>query len=135
MATGIFCIENWTGDLRSRATVLPLLQFLAASDGTRFIHQRVSTPRELRHYLGRFAALGEYRVGYLALHGDRGVVRVGRHDLTLEHLAAWSSLDMASATRDEDLDDPEWTVDLTGKVLYLGSCSSLRVSRERLARL
>jgi hypothetical protein len=135
MAAGIFCIENWTGDLRSKATVLPLLEFLAKSDGTRFVHQRVSTPRELRHYLGRFAALAEYRVGYLAVHGDRGVVRVGRHELTLEHLAAWSSLETAGVGGEEDLDDPEWIVDLTGKVLYLGSCSSLRVTHDRLDRL
>ena len=82
--------------------------------------------------MGRFASLAEYRVGYLAVHGERGAVRVGRHKLTLEHLAAWSSLDAVRAHSDEDLDDPEWTVDLSGKVLYLGSCSSLRVSRDRL---
>lgn len=135
MAAGIFCIENWAADLRSKATVSPLLEFLHRSDGTRFVHQRVSTPRELHHYLARFAALDAYRVGYLALHGDRGKVNIGRHELTLERLATWASLDAARLADDAELDDPEWVVDLRGKALYLGSCASLHVSQRRLHEL
>jgi len=55
-----------------------LLRFLEAHGAARVIHQRVETPRELDHYLSRFAALDSYQVGYLALHGRRGHVYVGR---------------------------------------------------------
>jgi hypothetical protein len=99
VAGGIFCIENWSGDLRVTASVRPLLEFLAESDTARFIHQRVDTAGELSHYLSRFAALDSYRVGYLAMHGDRGRVYVGRHDVTLATLAAWARLDESPPTR------------------------------------
>ena len=132
MAGGIFCIENWSGDLRVTASVRPLLEFLAESDTARFIHQRVDTAGELTHYLARFAALDSYRVGYLAMHGDRGRVYVGRHDVTLAKLAAWARLDEPPPTVEED-EQPD-VLDLEGKVLYLGSCASLRATPAALRR-
>jgi hypothetical protein len=135
MPGGVFCIENWSNDLRSPTTVRPLLDFLESSGTARCIHQRVSTPRELRHYLARFANLESYRVGYLALHGERGRVLVGSHELTLENLVAWATLDQSDIQTDSELDEPEWVVDLTGKVLYLGSCATLHISHKRLAAL
>lgn len=135
MAGGIFCIENWSGDLRSQTSVRPLLDFLERSGAARCIHQRVSTPRELRHYLARLTNYDSYGVGYLALHGERGRVLVGTHEVTLESLVGWATLDKSDIETDSKIDDPEWVVDLTGKVLYLGSCATLHVSEQRLAAL
>jgi hypothetical protein len=69
------------------------------------------------------------------MHGSRGAVAVGRHELTLERLAAWSSLEETRRPSEAELNDPEWVIDLTGKVLYLGSCASLHVSQGRLRGL
>lgn len=134
MAGGIFCIENWTGDLRSPDSVLPLLNFVRESGAARVIHQRVSTPRELHHYIARFADIGTYRVGYLAMHGAKGgKLYVGRHEVTLESLGKWARLDEMAAAH-EGLDDPEPPVDLSGKVIYLGSCATLNLSPARLEK-
>lgn len=122
MAGGIFCIENWSADLRSQDTVGPLLDFLASHGDARVIRQRVSTTGELRLYMRRFSDLKSYQIAYLALHGARGKVCVGNMSLEIEHLVSASGGDDA-------------VIDLTGKILYLGSCASLSVSRERLQRL
>jgi hypothetical protein len=138
MAGGIFCIENWSGDLRSTETVAPLLDFLARHGSARVIHQRVSTPFELCHYMSRFADLRSYQVAYLALHGERGRVFVGNRPLDLEQLVIWSRGDTEEGLPNGSGDipvDEECVVDLSGKVLYLGSCASLGVDRARLRRL
>lgn len=136
MPGGIFCIENWSGNLTSRDTVEPLLRFLVESQAARVIHRQVDTRLELGHYLSRFAALPSYSVGYIAMHGTRGQVQVGAKSIDLETLIEWSSLnDGAPALDLETEQEIEWTLDLTGKVLYLGSCASLRVSPARLAAL
>ena len=139
MAGGVFCIENWSGDLRSPATVLPVLDFLRTHDAARVIHQRVSTPQELAHYMKWFAGNKTYRVAYLGLHGQRGKVFVGSVPVDLRTLVEWSSDD--PRTRHLRTPNPsgeseeEWVLDLTGKVLYLGSCASLSVSPKRLKEL
>ncbi len=132
---GIFCIENWSPDVRSASSIRPLLELLRDGPGgdTRFIHQRVSTPQELRFYLGRFTHLGGYNVGFLALHGAPNRVFVGAEELALEDLLRWTrDFEHPSSLRD---DDSDWRLDLSGKVLYLGSCASLRVSTDRLEAL
>jgi hypothetical protein len=130
---GIFCIENWTGDLRSRSTVQPLLEFLEKSDvGVRFIHQRVATLGELRDYMDRWSALDSYELGFLALHGSPGKVQVGSEAMRVGEL-----LD-----RSWDRDEDPWVIDLSGKTLYFGSCSTFsgqdrfeEVARQTKARL
>jgi len=133
---GIFCIENWSGDLRSKDSSTDLLEFLERHGAARTVHQRVSTARELGHYLSRFASQTTYRVGYLAMHGSRGQVFVGSTPVSLETLISWSTLEGEAAPRLTAGGDPEeYVVDLAGKVLYLGSCASLNVSRDQLAKL
>jgi hypothetical protein len=136
VAGGIFCIENWSGDFRSKDSSSDLLAFLEKHGAARTIHQRVSATRELGHYLSRFASQTTYRVGYLAMHGSRGKVYVGTTPVSLETLINWSTMDGEAAPRLSDTGEPEeYVVDLVGKVLYLGSCASLNVSPERLATL
>jgi hypothetical protein len=136
MAGGIFCIENWSGDLRSKYSSNDLLEFLERHGAARTVHQRVSTTRELGHYLSRFADQTTHRVGYLAMHGSRGQVYVGSTPVSLETLISWSTLEGDDAPRLSAAGEPEeYVVDLAGKVLYLGSCASLNVSPDRLAEL
>ncbi len=85
---------------------------------------------ELRLYLGRFETLESYRLAYLALHGERGSVWVGRDRVRLEELVELVDEDRWGDA-EEDVDAGAGNVlNLTGKVLYLGSCASLA----RLAR-
>ena len=131
---GVFCIENWSGDLRSTESVRDLLEFLDRHGAARTVHQRVSTTRELGHYLSRFASQSSYRVAHLALHGGPGGVYVGSARMNLETLIRWSTLQ--EAPRLDPAGEPEnWVVDLRGKVLYLGSCASLQISKPRLQEL
>ena len=60
MPGGIFCIENFSADLRNRETVRPILEFLEQREAARVLHRPVETHRELRHYLSRFAGLRDY---------------------------------------------------------------------------
>lgn len=113
---GVFCIENWTSDLRSRSSVQPLLEFLKRSVGLRYVHQRVSTLDELRDYMDRWSDLASYELGFLALHGSPGKIAVGAESMTVRGL-----LD-----RTWDDDEEPWVIDLRGKVLYFGSCSTFR---------
>ncbi|MDQ3934867.1 MAG: hypothetical protein M3340_09600 [Actinomycetota bacterium] len=126
MPGGIFCIENWSADLRSQDSVAPLLDFLDAHRGARVIRQRVLTATELELYLGRFSELKSYQVAYLALHGQRGKVFVGNEDIELERLVSRSNGANGAAAA---------PIDLSGKVLYLGSCGSLSVTRNRIRAL
>ena len=133
MAAGIFCIENWSKDLRSSGTVGPLLDFMSSSGDARVIHQRVSTVYELTHYLRRFSALRSYQVAYLALHGDRGKVYVGDEGVELEDLVTWTMLSgRRSGGVGSNGDSDDSVIDLRGKVLYFGSCGSLGIPRDRL---
>jgi hypothetical protein len=134
MPGGVYCIENWSASDASPDTVLPLLTFLRENGAAKAIHQRISHPRELGHYLQRFANQTACRVGYLALHGSRRHVHVGRRKVDLDTLITWSTLDEPDPPRMND-DDQQWVLDLTGKVLYLGSCATLRVSPRQLEEL
>jgi len=121
MAGGIFCIENWSGDLRSPETVLPILAFLESHGSARVIHQRVSTTQELAYYLQRFAHdLNSYKVGYLALHGERGSVFVGSEPIDLEKLVEWSSGKESTATARALL--PEAASRLSGSSICAARC-------------
>jgi len=95
----------------------------------------VATARELGYYLSRFAALGSYPVGYLATHGTRGGVWVGNERISIETLTAWSSSIEKAPSLDGHGKPKDWVLDLSGKVLYLGSCATLDVTEERLERL
>lgn len=122
---GVFCIESWSSDLRVRSTVRPLLSFLESTGDINVIHQRVKDRNELLDYLGVWSRYDTYPFGFLAMHGARGEVVAGAECVTIEELV--------DATLDGD--DEEWSLDLQGKVLYLGGCSTFRTDSGRLERL
>lgn len=110
---GIYCIENWSGRRTNRDSVKPVLDYLEAAGEARYIHERVSTLDELEHRLDDWAPRKQYTVCYLALHGSPQHVWVGSHELSLQDLLL------------VDQGDDERPVDLTGKTLFLASCSTL----------
>ena len=136
MATGIFCIENWSANLASKDSVLPLLQFIEQRQTARTIHQQVDTPRILRHYLYRFSDLRQYPICYLALHGSKGHVDVGNQSLSLKEFISWFySEGREPGPGAPPHPDDEWVFDFSNKVLYFGSCSSLKVDGDDLAEI
>jgi hypothetical protein len=122
---GVFCIESWSADLRSKSSLRPLLEFLEATDDINVIHQRVRNRTELLNYVDIWTTYDSYPVGFLAMHGGPGKVRAGADDVTIE--------DLIDAT--EDRDSQEWAIDLRGKVLYLGACSTFHTRPSRIEAL
>jgi hypothetical protein len=117
---GIYCIENWSGRRANRNSVRPLLQFLETSGVARFIHEKVSSVDELQGKIDDWAPRKQYPVAYLALHGSEHTVNVGRHEVNLDELLRTDPDDQA--------------VDLSGKTLFLASCSTLAADRRSLKR-
>lgn len=114
---GVFCLEgNWDDDLRDRSSVLPTLEMLDARHLCSYIHRDVATTDELRHYLkeGGKRKYDHYSVIFLAFHGDRGKIHLGRESVTLEDLAGI----MAG--------------NCDGSIVYFGSCATTWVSKSRL---
>lgn len=87
---GVFCLEGeWHSDLENRASVLPLLDMLERLGEVKAIHRDVGTKDEAARYLGKYAQRGydDYRVLYLAAHGDRGRLRwSNRNFMALDEL-------------------------------------------------
>jgi hypothetical protein len=114
---GVFCLEgDWDESLTSRCSVEPQLRMLAEFGYRPPIHRDVATRAEFEHYLGRWLTkrYSDYVVGYLAFHGERRTIRLGRDGLTLEQLG-----DLVDG-RAED------------RIFYLGACQTLDVADEEL---
>ena len=91
MPAGVFCLENWSGRLTEHSSVRPLLDFMAPrGHGLRYIHRTVDSGDQLDYYFDRWSWLKAYPLGYLALHGERGHLRVGNDLLSLERLLRYS---------------------------------------------
>lgn len=116
-ALKVLCLESWSGDLRHRESVRPLLDVLAEQAPVAFIHRTIDSRAQLVDYLARWSRLKSYRVCYLACHGRAGKVYIGGDEVGL--------LDLAKELRDEH-------IDLSGQTLYLGSCDVMGVPRKVL---
>jgi hypothetical protein len=87
------CLESWSGDLRNRETVRPLLEVLGAQAGLKFIHRTIDHREHLFRYLRRWQALNGYRVAYVACHGSEGRPHVEGETVSLDDLG--TALDAA----------------------------------------
>ena len=134
MSGGVFCIENWSGRLETPDSVQPLLDLLelngAASALVSALQHHVSSATTCSG--SPSSATTRWA---LALHGNPGGVYVGSQRISLETLTAWSSKVDKARALDGRGQPTDWLLNLEGKVLYLGSCASLRVSRKRLQEL
>lgn len=118
-ASGIFCLEGeWSSDLRDRRSVKPILTLLEQLNIADSVHRDVATRDELEHYIGKWQQkrYDGYRVLYLAMHGDPGTVYLGRDELSLDELEQI----LAGSCK--------------GKVIYFGSCLTLKGNNDRLQR-
>jgi len=116
---GIFCLEGgWSSDLRSRHSVLPLLEYLQAVGQVRFVHERAYTFAETIHLLRKWPQrqYERFSLGYFGFHGTAGKLHLGRRTLTLEELG-----DVLAGA-------------CSGRTIYFGSCSVLDLPRRQIER-
>lgn len=111
---GVFCLEGpWSNLLTDDSSVRPLLEVLERRGAIRFAHRDAITKEEFERYILQWTQ-SQYRhlkVGYLAFHGKPGAIWVGNKTVQLDELR-------------ETLRGR-----LSGRVLYFGSCATMRVPR------
>lgn len=115
-ANGIFCLEGeWDPDLRERLSVLPVLEYLERLGEIKAIHRDVATRAELKHYLGKWSQrrYDDYRVLFLATHGDKGELTWSKGNRT-------SLVELAEILGDS----------ANGCYIYLGACLTLFDDKE-----
>lgn len=118
----IFCIEgDWHPDLREKDTIENALKFMETASGmkVKYIHRHCSTHEELHHRINEYnkRRYNQFSIFYLAFHGvPNGLKLNPKQVLTLDELA-----DMAENK-------------LRNKILHLGSCETLNISRRDIKR-
>ncbi len=114
----VFCLEgNWRPDLRNRATIRSVLEFLSVNCNLSYIHRDCGTREEFIYYLRRWPQkrYEKYAIGYLAFHGQPGSLEINKRTyFELEELG-------------EILEDK-----CAGRILHFGSCNVLDVSPARI---
>ena len=114
---GIFCLEGeWSSDLRDRISVQPVLDLLEALGIATYIHRDVATLDEFGYYMAKLTQrrYDDFKVVYLAMHGDEGSIYLGHDQVNLDELEAVAG----EACR--------------GRVIYMGSCLTLKSEPKRL---
>ncbi|MFA6152670.1 MAG: DUF6642 family protein [Chitinophagaceae bacterium] len=115
---GIFCIEGfWYGDHRDRTSVYPVLELINNIEKLPFIHHRCGTVEEFKFSIERWKTKSfhsKYPILYLAFHGEKGLIKIGRHTITLVQLAE------ILGTKCE------------GAVIYFGSCETMKMDKRHL---
>lgn len=115
---GVFALEgDWADDLRHGGSMRPVFDLLASQRLLQLVHRDVGTTAELEYYAqklmhGRYK---RFRILHLAFHGNPGKLWVGDDHVDLEQLADL----LGEACSD--------------RLVHFGSCSTMRVSPERLA--
>ena len=116
---GVFAFEgDWNSNLKKPQSVRPLVKFLEESHNIRSIYKDVGTREELFLYLNRWLQrrYKEYPIGMFAFHGTAGALHLGRQKVTLDELAA------------------EINGQATGRILYFGSCDTLKIPDQEIER-
>jgi hypothetical protein len=114
---GVFCLEgNWSPKLTDRSSVRPLLEALEDLGHIKFSHRDVATVGELEHYLKKWIQAGyaDYKLLHLAFHGGPGGIWIGQKQVDLQELA--------EVLRGS----------CTDRIIYFGSCSTLKISSAEL---
>ncbi len=104
---------EWSNSVTDRSSVQPALSILEELKLAKLTRRHINREDDLVEELRKWGlkSNASYGVGYLALHGTPSSVYVRSEKVPLRHLA----------DRLADLD-----VDLTGRVLHMGSCAVLR---------
>ncbi|MEW6443564.1 MAG: DUF6642 family protein [bacterium] len=114
----VFCLEgNWHSDMRNRASIRSVLEFLSVNCNLHYIHRNCGTREELTYYLQQwpYKRYERYAIGYLAFHGQPGALEINKKTcLVLEELGELLAGKCA------------------GRILHFGSCNLLDVSPRRI---
>lgn len=115
---GLFCLEGfWYGDHRDRTSVIPLLEAVHRFSKMPFIHHRCGTVDEFKFSVERWkkkAFHRKYPLLYLAFHGEKGTIRIGKESISLEEMA-----DLLQESCE-------------GRVIYFGGCETLHIHLRKL---
>lgn len=114
---GVFCLEGeWSSRLTDARSVEPLLTVLKNSNRIKLVHRRVNSPEDFRERLTQWQQkrYSDYTLGYFGFHGTPGHLNMGRKRVPLEDVAECLS------------------GRCQGKILYFGSCSTLRMTDEQI---
>jgi hypothetical protein len=124
---GIFCVEgNWSADRRYSGSIRPVIELISNMGLLDLnhrppIHRDVCTRAEFRKLVNEWASLyDDYKIAYFASHGDAGAIVLDEDDdeyVSLEELGA-----LLNGT-------------CHGRVLFLGGCATLHVSRHEIDAL
>ena len=110
---GVFCLEgHWYGDHRDTTSVYPILDLVHRFHKMPFIHHKCSTIEEFEFSIKRWKTKSfhnKYPILYLAFHGDRGKLLIGKDNISLYELANL----LQGKCR--------------GVVIYFGSCATLDI--------
>jgi hypothetical protein len=98
--SGIFCVEGPWGKSTDKSSVRPLLELLDGQNLMPFIHRDAATVAKLEHYLNTwtYKQFANFDLGYLAFHGDRGLVEIDRKRYMLERLGEFLAGRLAGRT-------------------------------------
>lgn len=110
---GVFCLEgHWYGDHRDTTSVYPILDLVHRFHKMPFIHHKCSTIEEFEFSIKRWKTKSfhnKYPILYLAFHGEKGKLLIGKKRISLNELADW----LEGKCR--------------GVVIYFGSCGTLDI--------
>lgn len=113
----IYCLEgNWNTNPRSKQSIRPILDILYYSAGIRYVYRKCNTKDEFFEYLRQFTfkRYKNYRILYIAFHGQPNGIQIGRDFVTLSEIA--------------DVLEGE----LAGCAVHFGSCSTMRTKRANI---
>jgi hypothetical protein len=115
---GVFALEgDWQEDLRRGGSMRPVFEVLALQEYLQVVHRDVGTTTELSYYSQKWTQrrYSAFKLVYLAFHGNPGRLWVGDDSVDMDGLAGL----VGDACR--------------GRIVHFGSCSTMRVSAERLS--
>jgi hypothetical protein len=115
---GIFCLEGfWYGDHRDKTSVAPLLDLIHKFHNIQVLHHRCATKEEFIYSLKRWKTKtfhNNYPILYLAFHGNKGSILVGKSEISLEEI--------------QDILEDKCEC----AVIYFGSCETMDVNKTKL---
>ena len=113
----IYCLEgNWTKNPRSNQSIKPILELLNTSLGVKYIYRKCNKKDELVEFLRQytFKRYQNYTILYLAFHGRKNQIWVGKEHITLNEIA-------------NVLEGK-----LTGKIIHFGTCLTLGTTENKI---
>lgn len=111
----IACLESfWNEDVVNRLSVVPLLELLSKTNGTKSVYLTCNTMEEFKFNLDIYKAIKGCGILYLAFHGYPGGIQLPDLKIDIETLASLMGRKFKN-----------W-------IIYFDSCSTLKIEKERI---